>query len=380
MQARVMIVLIGILVFAWQAQSQEDAGGEQVRVFYERGRIAGWPAAQGLWCWGNEILVGFSLGYLDPARPGQSEQDPNRLLVPAFARSLDGGETWAAEFPHEKGDFLVEQEGPGAAEVIESELRKIGPCPGGLDFTHPDFALAFRYTQHSSGLGFLYYSYSRGRDWEGPFLMPDFGTPGISPRVDYLVDGKHECTALITASKADGKEGRPLCIRTRDGAKTWELVGWVGPEPAGYAIMPSTVRISDNELFTAIRCLEGEKRWISAYASHDNGRTWEDRGKPVADTGAGNPPSLIQLRDGRLCLTYGYRGAPFEIRAKISADGGRTWGEDLILRTGAAGKDLGYPRSVQRPDGKVVAIYYLRDATVGDEKVVEATIWDPVKR
>ncbi len=30
---------------------------------------------------------------------------------------------------------------------------------------------------------------------------------------------------------------------------------------------------------------------------------------------------MIKLRDGRLCLTYGYRAAPFGIRARLSEDG-----------------------------------------------------------
>ena len=32
-----------------------------VQVFYEKGRFAGWPANNGIWQWGSEILVGFSL-------------------------------------------------------------------------------------------------------------------------------------------------------------------------------------------------------------------------------------------------------------------------------------------------------------------------------
>ena len=37
-----------------------------LKAFHEVGRFAGWPANNGIWQWGNEILVGFSLGYLAP--------------------------------------------------------------------------------------------------------------------------------------------------------------------------------------------------------------------------------------------------------------------------------------------------------------------------
>ena len=71
------------------------------------------------------------------------------------------------------------------------------------------------------------------------------------------------CGSYYQASaKADGREGRPFCARTADGGRTWEFVGWIGDEPAGYAIMPSTVRLGPDRLLTAVRCREGEKSWI----------------------------------------------------------------------------------------------------------------------
>ncbi len=36
---------------------------QHVTVYGTAGRFAGWPANHGAWSWGNEILVGFSLGY-----------------------------------------------------------------------------------------------------------------------------------------------------------------------------------------------------------------------------------------------------------------------------------------------------------------------------
>ena len=85
---------------------------------------------------------------------------------------------------------------------------------------------------------------------------------------------------------------------------------------------------------------------------------------------------MMQLADGRVCLTYGYRAAPFGIRARLSADGGRTWQPEIMLRDDGGGRDVGYPRSVQRPDGKVVTVYYIHDAPLA-ERYIAATIWDP---
>jgi len=31
-------------------------------IYHKPGQFAGWPANHGLWAWGDEILVGFSVG------------------------------------------------------------------------------------------------------------------------------------------------------------------------------------------------------------------------------------------------------------------------------------------------------------------------------
>ena len=50
----------------------------------------------------------------------------------------------------------------------------------------------------------------------------------------------------------------------------------------------------------------------------------------------------------------------------------------MALRSDAGGRDIGYVRSIQRPDGQVVAVYYYHDRT-GPTRYLAATIWDPAK-
>ena len=45
----------------------------------------------------------------------------------------------------------------------------------------------------------------------------------------------------------------------------------------------------------------------------------------------GCPPHLLALGDGRLLCTYGYRRAPFGVRACLSHDGGETWEDEIRL-------------------------------------------------
>lgn len=345
-------------------------------VYYEPGRFGGWPANHGIWAWGDEILVGFSAGYYKDLGPERHAIDREKPESHWLARSLDGGETWSIEDPSETGYLVPQGNALHGTETPGRPIPKARDCEEAIDFLHPDFAMTVRMLDKDAGPSLFHYSYDRGRTWNGPFRLPDMGTRGIAGRTDYIVLGRHECLLFLTAAKQNGKEGRPFCARTLDGAKTWSFVGWIGPEPSGYAIMPTSVRLSASELLTVVRRKDESQSWLAAYVSEDGGRVWRHLNDPVDDLGEGNPASLIRLTDGRLCLTYGVRKAPYRMCAKISADQGRTWGPELVLRDDGANRDLGYARSVQRSDGRIVTVYYFNDKETGPERYIAATIWD----
>lgn len=347
---------------------------ENVIVYKEAGRYAGWPANHGIWSWGYEILAGFESGVfrygermhaIDYAKPQE------HLL----ARSLDGGKTWKIE----KAQELIPPPGSKMAGVpAEEGGRAPVDFTGSIDFKKPNFVMTWRMTDIDVGPSRFCYSYDRGKTWEGPFKAPDFGTKGIAARTDYLIDGKKEATVFLTAAKTNGREGRVFCARTKDGGKTWQQVGWVHPEPEGYGIMPSSVRVNKNSILTAVRRQEKGQTFIELYRSDDNGAQWKlvSVVTPRSTANSGNPPSMLRLKDGRLCVTYGHREAPYGIRARISRDDGATWEDEIILRTDGGDRDLGYPRTVQRPDGKLLTVYYYNDAP-DKERYIAAAIWDP---
>ncbi|MBI5091883.1 MAG: exo-alpha-sialidase [Candidatus Hydrogenedentes bacterium] len=360
---RIIIALLAggsaLLGSAWAETASETP--RDVVVYKEAGRFAGWPANNGAWSWGNEIVVGFSLGYYKLNPQGGHAIDRDRPSSVRQARSLDGGETWAIETP----DYLDDKDN----EREPIEMRK------GIDFSKPDLAVRFRDDR-------VFYSLDRGKTWQGPYMLPAFGRKGLLARTDYIVEDKRTLTAFIAATKDNGKEGQPLCIRTTDGGKNWNVAGWIGkqpPEAYGYAIMPSTVRLDSGAYLSVIRragVFDGERRWwLEAFLSPDKGRSWYLLAEPNIVTG-GNPASMIKLKDGRIALTYGWRIDPCGIRARISTDDGQTWGQEIILRHDGASWDLGYPRTVQRADGKCVTIYYYHHANQ-PERYISATIWDP---
>jgi hypothetical protein len=342
---------------------------EHALVYKEDGRYGGWPANHGIWSWGNEILCGFSAAYFQKKSPNVHQYDSSKPEEPRLARSLDGGHSWTIEAP---ASLLPPAQGGKATVPLERPM----------DFQNPGFAMTLRFTNTNQGPSLLFYSYDRGKTWQGPFDFPLLGQTGVAARTDYIVNGKHDAFVFLTAAKSNGKEGRPFCARSTDGGVHWKLVSWMSGEPAGFAIMPSTVRLSPDRLVSAVRVHGGQPDdrypdWIDLFESRDNGGHWEYLARPVLSTGGhgGNPPSLIRMKDGRLCLTYGYRGEPFEIRAKLSGDGGKTWSSDVVLDRSATW-ETGYTRTVQRADGKIATVYY-RAEEPEQGRIIAATIWDP---
>jgi hypothetical protein len=348
---------------------------KHVKVYFEKGRFGGWPANHGMWNWGNEIVFGYSRGYYKDLgeRHHIDREKPEEWW---FARSLDGGEHWSLEHPATRGKIIPYGDVLHGTETEGYKPEEVTDCPGGINFTHPDFCMTLRMTSINDGESRFYYSYSRGRDWEGPYRLPNFGQPGTAARTDYIVNSKNDCMIFITAAKQNREEGRPLCAQTTDGGKTWELLSLIGDEPDGFSIMPSSIRLDENRILTTTRRREGDHRWIDSYLSNDNGKTWQFYNNPVEDVGIGNPPCLIKLEDGSLCLTYGVRKEPFRIEAKVSRDEGKTWGEPIVLRDDGRDRDIGYVRSIQRPDGKIVTAYYMSDQE-NPERFVGVTIWQP---
>lgn len=363
-------------VVAMQGAADGKRAAEAARhvvVYREPGRFAAWPANNGIWKWQDEILVGFTLGHYKASDDSHSvdRDGPTRAVL---ARSLDGGETWSMEDPE---NFV----GDGGTPV---------PAPKGMDFGNPNLAIRVGGPPpyHQTGHTF-FVSDDRGRQWRGPYLFAGLEKLKLTARTDHLV-GASEALLFLSADqpgvKAGNYQDRAFVARTTDGGRSFAFVSWITTEPhTTRSVMPSSARISDRELVAALRRRDDSnavrRNWIDLYASTDNGASWQFRSK-VADTDRpeeahnGNPPALVRLHDGRIVVTYGYRSKPYGIRARISRDAGKTWGPEIVLRDDGASWDLGYPRSVQRADGKVVTIYYYTTAA-HPEQHIAATIWDP---
>ena len=238
---------------------------EQVKIYHEPGRYAGWPANYGIWSWENEIVVGFTVGYHDSGG-GFHARDRSRPFVGMQARSLDGGQTWEVvdtpcQAPGGRGLSADEhmQTELGIGNPERQEHAPV-PCPG-VDFMHPDFALmCARSGLRAGAVSWFYTSHNRCQTWDGPYRLSSFDQTGIAARTDYLVFGPSDCLLFLTAAKSDGQEGHVFCARTRDGAISFDFVSWIGNEPAGFSIMPAHVLLPDGRILVAMRCRDRGQR------------------------------------------------------------------------------------------------------------------------
>lgn len=336
------------------------------------GKFLGWPANEGIWNWGDEILVGFNESMYKLNTKGHSV-NPKYPTLDAFARSYDGGKTWAYE------NATYQQRKKSADGLGEDEIKVKGKkLDQSINFLEADTILKFR-------LNHFWVSKNRGKEWNGPFILDikEIDKP-LRGRTDYVIDSENVIKIFLPTLKSDNSSGRCFMAESVDGAQNFKFVSYLSEEPKIYedkkqsehsfSIMPSTIRADNGNLITALRCRDGKKKWLEIRESSDDGKSWKLIAIP--STMAWNPPALIKLKDGRLCLTYADRCKPYSLRARLSSDNGKTWGETKILRQDADSWDIGYVRSVQRLDGKIVTIYYHRTKEM-PEQFIAATIWQP---
>lgn len=365
-----------------ELETEEETAIEHVKVFYQKDKFAGWPANWGMWNWGNEILVSYTMAdHMD--RNGHNYDV--ETAVNQFSRSLDGGETWQVEDAVERG--ITE---PTWEHHISSGGVEPTTLNEPINFTADDFAFTFRMRNLLDGGTSFYYTYDRGKHWIGPFdLKVDLPGPepaGIVSRTDYIIDGESQMTAFLTVGFREGDENwrQVACVRTTDGGLTWKHLAWIGPAGIN-SIMPSSVRLDENRILTMIRRTKPPE--MVSFLSEDNGLTWQQQKNPVIVDNNGHPPTMLKLADGRLSLFYGIRHKEtmpdgIGMYVTYSSDEGKTWSQPVQIRGGdGAMADMGYPRSIQRPDGKIVATYYYNNQDNGDKyRYIAASIFDTIEK
>ena len=220
---------------------------------------------------------------------------------------------------------------------------------------------------------FLKRSEDYGVSWSEPIRVPISAPHGpvktVSGRLLYLGKEFNATMHRYNEKMAAGEDpipeedrGQIFLYESFDDGKTWEKLSKL-PLPEATTTdnihEPHILELPDGELIAALRAQGAPVyRGFSMYFlnSADGGRSWS---APRSCEISGSPPHLMLASDGSVVVTYGRREEPFGIRAVVSKDGCRTFGEEMILSQTWVG-DLGYPATVELSDGSFISVYYQR--------------------
>ena len=118
---------------------------------------------------------------------------------------------------------------------------------------------------------------------------------------------------------------------------------------------PYTIELSDGTLICHMRT----DRTFSTFQSisRDGGRTGSTPTRMWADW-LGAPVHLLELANGDILGTYGFRNEPYGICAMLSKDQGRTWDIQNHIYINPFSADLGYPCTAELKDGSLLTVFY----------------------
>ncbi|MBQ8552489.1 MAG: exo-alpha-sialidase [Clostridia bacterium] len=166
-------------------------------------------------------------------------------------------------------------------------------------------------------------------------------------------------------AKKDGESVKAYKVNT-DG--TCELVGGIENIEIGGVEMlscePHAFPLDDGTILCHIRVQgSGKDSTVSNVfttyqsVSNDSGRTWS-KPEPLLSLRGGAPAHIMKHSSGVLISVYGYRDAPFGVKAMFSKDGGKTWDIDHDVYINGISADLGYPSTVELSDGSLLTVFY----------------------
>ena len=352
------------------AKPRKIANVDHLVVYRRENEFVGWPHTMGYWNIGEGELLqqvtSINTTYSSATSISHDNLGGEKLGGKSVAlRSRDYGRTW------EKPVFnMMSNADPKLAKA--KTMGDLQP----IDFLDRNVLVS----NSSPGFGtpagrtLVRVSKDRGHSWGPSIAVPNDGLYSTSGMNSILVrpdgtaliwlmevdkDGwnRHPCVFALPPNGTDfhfltfiTKQHDPFGEADGDYTSTFRFGGHRWFYPRGYML-------PDGRMLCVMRSQRDPRgdMWTEVYSSDDRGRTWQFLSR-VNDFGS--PGSLVVKKDGHLVMVYGYRLMPSGIRAKVSEDGGKTWGPELIVRDDGGSWDLGYPNAWETDDGKIGTIYY----------------------
>ncbi len=228
------------------------------------------------------------------------------------------------------------------------------------------------------------YSDDNGKTWTlVPRLYVEGAPCGVAVRGNVVELPNGELLMPYYNKLALGQLSSAGLFRSTDMGESWEdysIIASATAEKNFYE--PNIFRTQSGRLVALIRTqtdasipgMRYEDTYLNVHTtvSEDDGKTWG----PVTEIQnfwGSNPIHALQLKSGKVLVTYGYRRAPFGIRARLcNAElTDLSEAEEIILREDGAHTDLGYTNAIQLDNGDILVVYYITDEN--DTRVIAVT-------
>jgi hypothetical protein len=219
--------------------------------------------------------------------------------------------------------------------------------------------------------GYLVRSKDGGHSWQGPLFPPPvgadkttdiWGKPVPAYNRGAMCQGRDGRLFWVVAANAATQPRRTethLLISADQGG-TWQFACPVAADPKVTFNETSLYETPKGDLVAFLRTANFCDHTVVVRSS-DRGRSFQ----PWQDAGwQGHPHYALRLPDKRVLLVYGYRHAPFGIRARVldaECTDFKTAAE-LVLRTDGGNGDLGYPWATMLSRKRVLVVYYFNVA------------------
>ncbi len=261
-----------------------------------------------------------------------------------------------------------------AHAVLPPSVTEVPDSPGASGIIH--------IMSYISWGAFVVTSPDEGRSWSKRSYLPLIPGSSDEPRVRAIHGGAQRGSLC----EHDGKiKLLTYCRggRERFVAHLYEAETPRGPfhhasvmeppfDPPLDVLEPSLYVTRDGLLRALFRTSGADDRIVSAYMDATAEWTW------TLHDAKGHPSTPLVLSDGRTLITYGYRHAPFGIRARLLNEPSQNLDDvpEHILRDDLPTTDIGYPWSVELDDSEILVAYYV--TTKDGTRRIEGTITDVV--
>ncbi|MDR1438835.1 MAG: glycoside hydrolase [Clostridiales bacterium] len=348
------------------------------RAIYQDGEYVSFPSAA--WLDGDTLACFFR-----HAKDRQKEYGSVTHIDPTakdvFVVSADGGASFPGA-PRVVLDDEMSEQDPCA--TVLSDGRVLMSCfrwafaPEGGGAAAWGEALFKRYGRTRRGaydtfnIGFsVSISDDRGRTWRhGPVIRPEGYVPGSAVRGNIVEMPDGSLLMPFYGAKRIGCLASCGLVRSDDRGESWRFFSDAAYDSGKNFLEPSLHLAPSGRLTMLMRTqsdflkpgADFEATYLNLHtaASGDGGRTFGPAAEVPGILGS-NPFHVLRLSSGKALVSYGYRRAPFGIRARLCDGELETLASapEIIVRDDAPNGDLGYTSAVELRDGAVLLVYYI---------------------